>query len=218
MGRVASENKASLWVECLGLFFALPAFLYFFRRELAFKVVPLVLLLAVGCSIYLYKKAGFPNCAFYACGGLPRHLRNMLLALLPGAAAMFIIAWLYLPERFLTFPLARPGVWSLVMLLYPLLAAYPQEVVFRGFFFTRYEPLFPSQAAMLAANSLSFGLAHALYGNWLAPPLAALGGALFGYRYLRSGSLMAAGLEHGLWGNMLFTSGLGWYFYSGAIA
>ncbi|MGD8563152.1 MAG: CPBP family intramembrane metalloprotease [Desulfarculaceae bacterium] len=104
------------------------------------------------------------------------------------------------------------------MLLYPLLAAYPQEIIFRGFFFERYQRLFSNDYKMLIVSALSFGLSHAMYGNWLAPVLAALGGILFGYRYLRSGSLALAGLEHGLWGNLLFTSGWGWFFYSGAIS
>jgi membrane protease YdiL (CAAX protease family) len=210
-------RNALLWVECLILFFVLPGALYFFRHELAFRVVPLVLVLALGCGVYLSRRPGFSGRVFYVCQDFSIHLRRVLYLFLPSAAVLLLTAWLFLPENFLRFPLMRPGIWALVMLLYPLLAAYPQEIVFRGFFFERYKDILPSQAAMLAVNGLSFGLAHALYGNWLAPTLAALGGALFGFRYLRSGSLLIAGLEHGLWGNLLFTSGWGWYFYSGAI-
>lgn len=209
--------KAMLWVECLILFFVLPGMLYFFRHELAFRVIPLVLVLALGCVIYLARKPYFSYRLFYACPGFWSHLRRVIYLFLPCAALLLGAAWYLLPQHFLQFPMARPGIWALVMVLYPILAAYPQEIVFRGFFFERYRAILPNQAAILAVNGLSFGLAHALYGNWLAPTLAALGGALFGYRYLRSGSLLLAGLEHGLWGNLLFTSGWGWYFYSGAI-
>lgn len=215
--RPPTHQKILLWVECLVLFFALPGALYFIRHELAFRVVPLVLVLAIGCGIYLARKPGFSRGVFYACPGFWLHLRRVLYLFLPSAALLLATAWFFLPDHFLRFPLARPGIWALVMALYPILAAYPQEIVFRGFFFERYQAILPSQAAMLAVNILSFGLAHALYGNWLAPVLAAIGGALFGFRYLRSGSLLIAGLEHGLWGNLLFTSGWGWYFYSGAI-
>lgn len=213
----AKHVKLLLWAECLIFFFLLPGALYFFRHELAFRVVPLVLVLALGCGIYLARRPDFSCRAFYACGDFPLHLRRVLYLFLPSAALLLLAAWLFLPERFLSFPKARPGVWAMVMLLYPLLAAYPQEIVFRGFFFERYKAILPNEPALLAVNGLSFGLAHALYGNWLAPVLAALGGVLFGYRYLRSGSLILAGLEHGLWGNLLFTSGWGWFFYSGAI-
>lgn len=64
---------------------------------------------------------------------------------------------------------------------------------------------------------LFFFLAHMLYGNWLAPVLSAFGGLLFAFRYSRSRSTIIAAIEHGLWGNYLFTVGYGWFFYSGAI-
>lgn len=213
----ASHTKALLWAECTVLFFLLPAALYFFRHQLAFRVIPLVLGLAFFCSLYLVRRPGFNRQSFYASNGFSTHLRRILYIFLPSALMLLILAWLYLPEHFLSSPNARPGSWALLMLLYPLLAAYPQEIVFRGFFFERYSRLLPNRNALLLMNGISFGLAHALYGNWLAPVMSAAGGVLFGYRYLRSGSLVLAGLEHGLWGNLLFTSGWGWYFYSGAI-
>jgi membrane protease YdiL (CAAX protease family) len=70
---------------------------------------------------------------------------------------------------------------------------------------------------MMIVNSICFGLAHLFYGNWVAPILSGLGGLLFCHRYLKSKSLLVVGLEHGLWGDFLFTVGLGWFFYSGAI-
>jgi hypothetical protein len=33
----------------------------------------------------------------------------------------------------------------------------------------------------------------------------------------KSGSALMAGIEHGIWGDFLFTVGIGWYFYSGSI-
>jgi hypothetical protein len=47
--------------------------------------------------------------------------------------------------------------------------------------------------------------------------LSMLGGWLFAYRYHRTGSVFAVSLEHGLWGDFLFTVGLGRYLYSGSI-
>lgn len=209
--------KHLLWAECLVLFFILPGALYFLRHELAFRVVPLVMGLALGCGLYLARRPDFDRKIFYVSNGFSIHLRRILYLFLPSAGVIFLLAWHFLPEHFLTLPQDRPGIWALMMLIYPLLAAYPQEIVFRGFFFERYKCLLPNESALLVVNGLSFGLDHALYGNWLAPVLATFGGILFGYRYLRSGSLVLAGLEHGLWGNLLFTSGWGWFFYSGSI-
>lgn len=207
-------RRAALWAECLLLFFVIPPSLYFIRQVVAFKVVLLVLVFAGVCAWWLHRQPGFS----WRGPGLGRPLPGVLLTFLAGAIPLTILAHLYLPERFFSFPAQKPWLWALVMLLYPLLAAWPQEIIFRAFFFRRYAPLFPHPAAMIAASAISFGLAHALYGNLVAPPLSALGGAVFAWRYQRHGSLTAAGLEHGLWGDFLFTSGLGWFIYSGAIA
>ena len=41
---------------------------------------------------------------------------------------------------------------------------------------------------------------------------------LFARTYAGSRSFLQAVVEHSLWGNFIFTIGLGWYFYGGAIA
>jgi membrane protease YdiL (CAAX protease family) len=117
----------------------------------------------------------------------------------------------------MAFPRDNPTRWAVVLLLYPLLAALPQEVFFRCFFFHRYRQLFPCPTLMILASALSFSLAHLLYANWIAPLLSFLGGLLFGWRYWQTRSLLAVSIEHALWGNFLFTVGIGWFFYSGAI-
>ena len=105
------------------------------------------------------------------------------------------------------------------MCLYPALLVLPQELLFRCFFFHRYESLFGGKTWLLIlCNAASFGLSHLFYGNWIAPTLSFVGGLLFAWRYATTRSLAAVSLEHALWGNYLFTIGIGWYFYSGAIS
>ncbi|MEW5911197.1 MAG: CPBP family intramembrane glutamic endopeptidase [Thermodesulfobacteriota bacterium] len=203
--------------ECLIVFFLVPVLLYFFRHQLAHRVIPLVLVLAAVCAYYLLRSRNFDRRRLWSLQGLSRQLRSMILIGLLPALLLTLATYLFFPQHFLAFINRSPGLWLLVLLLYPLLAAYPQELIFRGFFFDRYRSLFPNQTAMIVGSALSFGLAHCLYGNWIAPVLSAAGGIIFGYRYLRSQSLVAAGLEHALWGNFLFFIGLGWFFYSGSI-
>lgn len=207
-----------LWAECLGLFFAAPVGLYFLRHYLAHRVIPLVIVLAAACAWYLLKVGDFDRRAMWRVKGLGRHLKEMLLALALPALPLALATYLFMQDQFLAMPSAHPAAWLLLLVLYPLLAAYPQEVVFRGFFFQRYRPLFPDPRVMVLASGVSFGLAHLFYGNWVAPLVAGLGGVLFGYRYLSSQSLVAVGVEHGLWGNLLYTIGLGWFFLSGSIS
>ncbi len=215
---VKQPSRLLLWAECLGLFFAVPLALYFLRHQLAHRVIPLVIVLAGACVWYLFKVRDFDRRALWRVTGLRRHLKEILLALALPALPLAAATYLFMQDKFLAMPSAHTSGWLLLLLLYPLLSAYPQEVVFRGFFFQRYRTLFPSPKLMVLASGVSFGLAHVFYGNWVAPVVAGLGGVLFGYRYLASKSLVAVGVEHGLWGNMLYTIGLGWFFYSGSIS
>lgn len=203
--------------ECAVLFFLLPPSLYFWRERLAFKIVPLVLGLALLVYLFLRRDVNFDRRTMWFMHQPFFQLKNILYLFFPAALAITLLVQQFLPEFFLGFPRSRPGVWLLVMSLYPLLAAYPQEFIFRAFFFHRYGRIFPGRKSAIFFNALSFSLAHSVYFNWIAFSLTFLGGALFAYRYLKTGSLVPAAFEHGLWGDFLFTIGIGWYLYSGSI-
>lgn len=211
------ENKFFRWVECLLLFFIIPLSLYAIRYQLAYLVVPLVFCLALICLFFLRRSQQFSMLQLWADEHFLVNLKKVFITFIPLAAILTVTAALFIPERFLAFPKSQPDMWLWVLLLYPLLAAYPQEIIFRAFFFHRYGLLFPGRRSLIIVNGLSFGLAHILYGNWLSPVLSTCGGLLFAFRYSQSRSTLIAAIEHGLWGNFLFTVGYGWFFYSGAI-
>ena len=205
-------------VELIVLFYIVPLVLIWVRHAFAVFVVP-ALLISSAISLYLLlRDPYFDRLAFTRLEKLKSHLLLILVPfLLLGSALTFLTAH-YLPELFISFPRSRPLLWGVVMVLYPLLAALPQELVFRVFFFQRYSDLFASSHSLIFFNGLSFGLFHLFYANWYAPILTFIGGWLFAYRYQVTRSLPIVALEHSLWGNLLFTTGLGWYFYSGSIA
>jgi uncharacterized protein len=101
--------------------------------------------------------------------------------------------------------------------LYPILSALPQEIIFCSFFFKRYEPFFKSDRAMIIASALIFAYAHVLFINWIAPFLSLIAGFIFAGTFARTRSLALVTIEHGLYGNFIFFVGLGWYFYGGAV-
>jgi membrane protease YdiL (CAAX protease family) len=102
------------------------------------------------------------------------------------------------------------------MIFYPLVSVYPQEVVFRAFVLERYAPVLGSGWAAVGASAAAFGFVHIIFGHVISVVLSFLGGLLFAYRYRRSRSLLAAAIEHSLYGQLIFTVGLGAYFYHGA--
>lgn len=204
-------------LECTAAFFLFPPGLYLVRQQLAFRLLPLVLIAGASCAVYLARTGAMSRRSLWDLTALRTHLPGILAVFAFGGVAVMGVSAGFYPMHFLTFPRQTPGTWAAVMLLYPFLAALPQEVIFRAFFFARYGGLFSNPVTLVVCNGLSFGLAHLLYGNWTALILSTLGGWLFAYRYHRTRSLFIVALEHGLWGDLLFTLGIGWYLYSGSI-
>ncbi len=105
------------------------------------------------------------------------------------------------------------------MLLYPLLSVYPQELIFRSFLFQRYGSLIKGNYIhMILISGVLFSFSHLLFDNWQALALTALGGCIIAYTYHRSKSVICASFEHAIWGNLIFTIGLGEHFSGGSVA
>ena len=117
--------------------------------------------------------------------------------------------------RLFSLPLGHPGLWAIIMVFYPAISVWPQEVLYRAFFFHRYARILPAPAARIALSALVFGFMHIVFMNPVAPLLCTLGGLLFAQTYHRTHSLFAASFEHALYGCWVFTVGLGAYFYGG---
>jgi membrane protease YdiL (CAAX protease family) len=91
-----------------------------------------------------------------------------------------------------------------------------QELVYRTFFFHRYGALF-GRAWWLAIllSGVLFGLGHIVIGTQLAVYSTMATGMLFAYRYVATRSFWAVFIEHTLWGALVFTIGLGQFFFAG---
>lgn len=211
------SKKTLLCAECAVLFFIVPAALYFVRHWFAWRITPIVLLLSLLCLYRLITDKDFDRRRLWYIRDFPVHLKGILLTFSTAATIVALFTYLFQRVHFLYFLSAEPKLWLVFVLIYPLLVVYPQELVFRAFFFHRYRVIFERRATMIALSGLSFGLAHIFFANWYAPVLSTLGGILFAYRYAKAQSVMVTTLEHGLWGSFLFTIGMGWYFYSGSI-
>jgi len=215
--RASLGRRIYLACECGVLFAVLPVMLYLFRTQLKRALIPLLFLLGITAFILLRRNPRFPRKNLFRLQEERHRLKSIFRRLLVGASALFLAVLMLKPDVLLAFPRTYFGLWCLIMIFYPLVSVYPQELIFRAFFFHRYAPLFARPFWMIAASGLAFGLAHLVFGNWVAVVLSTLGGFLFAGTYHRSRSLVLTSIEHGLWGDFIFTVGLGIYFYSGAI-
>ena len=122
----------------------------------------------------------------------------------------------YHPALFLEFPRNRPDVYLRIMLLYPLMSVAVQELVYRTFFFHRYGVLFGGAWWLaILLNGVLFGIGHVVIGTPLAVYGTMATGTLFAWRYVMTRSFWAVFIEHTLWGALVFTVGLGRYFFTG---
>jgi hypothetical protein len=132
------------------------------------------------------------------------------------APLVTLATWLVFPDLFLSLPRDRPAFWAVILVLYPLLSVWPQEMLYRSLLFYRYAAIFPSDRALITASAVAFGFAHVIFLNWIAIAMTAAGGLLFAWDYARHRSLRLTCIEHSLYGCLIFTIGLGRFFYTGA--
>lgn len=211
IGAERTGREARLVAEFAVVFLGLP--LLMALRVPPDWLWPVMLGLTAAAAVLLTLTPGFRWRALAA----PRVDWRMVgaLAVVTAATCAFLVWWL-VPGRFLALPRRSPEMWLTIMALYPFLSALPQELIFRALFFGRYRGLFASERQAVVVNALVFGLAHLMFWNWVAVALCVAGGAIFAVGYLRHGFLQAV-LLHAVCGGIVFTTGLGTFFYHGAV-
>jgi uncharacterized protein len=210
---LSATRRASLAAEWALLFLGLPV-----AMRLGWVPLPRLLVLgmvAAGCLSSLLADPGFERARLLSFRGL-REVRGAL-AWRAAAAALGIaalVAWIE-PARLLEMPRQHPEAWLAAVALYPILSAWPQELIYRAYFFHRYRSLFGGEPSLIAANALAFAALHLVYPNPVAPLLSLPAGLVLALTYRHTRSLGPVWLEHVAYGLALFTLGLGGYFYDG---
>jgi membrane protease YdiL (CAAX protease family) len=105
--------------------------------------------------------------------------------------------------------LNKPLLWLAILFIYSVFSVYPQELIFRTFFFQRYEVLFKSKALFIFINAIVFSLAHLFFRNTLVLLLTLFGGILFGFTFYNTKSTLFVTIEHAIYGCWLYTVGMG---------
>ncbi|WP_394621609.1 CPBP family intramembrane glutamic endopeptidase [Lentzea sp. JNUCC 0626] len=207
---ITSRRRAVLMAEYVAVFFGL-ALLYFLLAR-GTSPIPVLLVLGGASVWYLLRSETFDRKSLWRREAV-RWRPILALWALSAVAAIAVVAVLF-PAQLFAFPREQPLLWLAVMVFYPLLSVYPQELVFRAFLFDRYSAAFGTWT--VAASAAAFGFVHIVFGSWVSVVLSAAGGWLFATRYQRTRSLLAASIEHALYGMLVFTVGLGQYFFHGA--
>lgn len=200
------------WLEYFVLFWLLPIVLVVNREHFATFAVPAIVGLSIGCAFILWKKGVLQKHWQRARNLKTADLTPLFKTLAIVSLPLLLLTLILLPDRFLFLPLEHPQYWLLLLLIYPVFSVIPQELVFRTYFFHRYKKIFKNKSLRAVLGSISFGLAHLIYGNWIAVALSFLASLIFSFRFIESKSTALVVIEHSLMGLVIFTLGLGYYF------
>jgi membrane protease YdiL (CAAX protease family) len=120
-----------------------------------------------------------------------------------------LFVWFTNKDALFNVVLNKPWLWLIILFVYAFLSVYPQELIYRTFFFQRYENLFKNENLFLFVNAIVFSLGHIFFRNTLVIVLTFLGGLLFAFTFTKTRSTLLVSIEHAIYGSWLFTVGMG---------
>lgn len=213
LSQTYTQTNAFLWLEWTALYVLAPLALRFWWRPQLLLTAFLVTSTAV--TVWLLRRQKFERRLLWwgnDARGEFKQLKRILQRFFVCGSLIAALVLFALPSNFLDLPRENPLLWTLVMILYPILSVYPQELIYRTFFFERYRPIFPNHNLIVAASAATFGLIHIIFQNPIAVLMTLVGGIFFAETYARTRSLRLVWLEHALYGCLIFTIGLGEFF------
>ena len=138
----------------------------------------------------------------------PYIVRVLLLSVLLILLGVILINFINADLLF-TVVKSKPKLWVVILFVYAFLSVIPQELVYRSFFYFRYRSLFANKKLFSIVNVVCFSWCHVFLNNIWVMLITALAGILFVYTYEKEKSLFWTVVEHSLYGNLVFTLGLG---------
>jgi len=214
MNITISKKKRFLRYEFFVLFIVVPVVLFIVVPT---PVLPFLWIIAFYCYLILLKDSKFNKKNFLRQELVSKNIKIIFLQFLGISAFIALFIAIFMPDMFFSLIKENPVLWLAVIILYPLLSVYPQELVYRAFFFHRYKKLFKDKEFMHLVNAFLFGFMHIIFHNWIAVILTIGGGYIFAKLYHKTHSLLVLFISHSLYGCMLFTIGLGDFFYTGTV-
>jgi membrane protease YdiL (CAAX protease family) len=211
---VSTRRAVVLVVELSVIFLGVPLAIYF-------RVVPnlpilFLILIAMGAVVVLRGDASFDRIRLFNVKDAAERFRQVVIRDAVLLVVLGLAVWYLAPQLLFSLVKQAPWRWAAIMALYPVFSVYPQELLYRVYFSHRYEPLFGTGPAMIAASAVAFAFVHIIFHNWLAVALSLVGGILFSLTYRWSRSLLLTCIDHMVFGNFIFTIGLGQFFFHAA--
>lgn len=201
-----APSKNILRFEYLFLYVVLPIS-FCFHFAIGIKIG-----IGLVCFLYLMVKL-IQNKVVFFKGAFTLVSKKSIYGMLVNLTVLIIVTIAYLynsnPEALFNVISTKPKMWLTFIGVYSFLSVIPQEIIYRTFYFHRYESLFPSRTLLLFSNAAVFSLGHIFFNNLLVSAITFVGGIVFALSYQKTKSLLWVSIEHAIYGGWLYTVGFG---------
>ena len=195
-------------IECILLFLVLPILLIF---DISIYIkLGLTLLSLVYCISVTFKEKLFTFSELFTINS-PKEWKSIVLKTVFLVIISTILMYIFNDEKLFIVIRNKPLLWIAICCFYSIFSVYPQELLYRSFFFKRYASLFKNSTAFIIINALAFSVAHCLLLNIYICILTFIGGLVFALTYQKTKSVLLTSVEHAIYGSWLFTLGIGEY-------
>lgn len=130
------NRKWLLWIECIGIFVAIPLLLWLRVVNTPLIIIP-VIIICVPATIWLVKKYGLTQMLFWL-GDRDAEYKQLIIIInrfILLSIVLFAILFVWYPLHLFDLLRNKPMFWLMFLLVYPLFSVYPQELLYRVFFF-----------------------------------------------------------------------------------
>jgi membrane protease YdiL (CAAX protease family) len=135
--------------------------------------------------------------------------KETLVKLVTIAVLTIFFVWFTDRESLFAVLINKPIKWLILLFVYTVFSVYPQELIYRTFYFQRYRDLFQNKKLLIFINAFVFSLAHLFFRKTLVLLITFIGGLLFALTFHKTKSTLLVSIEHAIYGCWLFTVGMG---------
>lgn len=125
------------------------------------------------------------------------------------ASITTLFVWFTNKEALFNVLINKPKLWVFILFVYSVFSVYPQELIYRTFYFKRYSSFYKNENMLIFINAVVFSLGHLFFKNTLVLVLTFIGGLLFAITFKSTKSTLLVTIEHAIYGCWLFTVGMG---------
>jgi hypothetical protein len=204
-------KKSLRLTEFILLFFGVPLFIYFDpgMKYPSSIVIPIL----IGIFIFLRRVPDFKFKDLVTLKLSKDQWRTHGIIVILTSVVLLLAVYFFDRENLFNLPKASMLMWIMMCIFYPIFSAFGQEIIYRTFLFYRYRLIFRTDLLFVIASSISFSFVHIVYYSHISIILTLLLGLYLAVGFLKTKSVLFTSILHGFFGNLIFTIGLGTYFW-----